>query len=186
MTDHIIETLGPWGVKTTPYRFRWQTPKAGDVIRFDEDVRRYPVSYKFCRIDHVDEDEQCVGIVDSMGSAFISENGHLSISGGPFFGLPLKALTPTGDLQETVVWNWGDNSPGAAQGVHYRILRPVFRALAHPDEYPTRYARDEQDARKGGLGNHEPLWHAELIHVGPKLDGYCTYHFQVERTVMTK
>lgn len=180
--NHVIETIGPWGVRTTPYRLRYDRPHAGDVVRFDDNVRRYPVSYKFCRINSVDKVEQRVSLVDSMGSAFISESGSLSISGGPFFGLPLKALEPTHEMRETTVWNWGDNSAGAGQGVDYHITRPVFIARAHPDEYPTRWAKSEREARNGGFGNHDKLPHAELFHTGPKdTEGYCTYHFQVER-----
>ena len=150
MSTHIIETVGKWGVKSSPYATRRQQVRPGDVVEFAEDLRQYPVSCRFCRVDHVDRDSGMVGIVNGMGSAFLDENGSLSISGGPFFSVPLESLEPTTDLREERFWNWGDNSPGADQGVDYRIARPVFMATESPNDHQESHGTSETHARQGG------------------------------------
>lgn len=131
--QHIIETIGKWGVKTIPIEFRMNVPKPGDIVEFSKELRKYPVSYHRCRIDHIDKERGTVSLVDGMGSAFLSEGGHVSISGGPFFSVPINSLEATNCTAKSTMWNWGDNAPGAAQGVHYDIQRPLFRATVHPN-----------------------------------------------------
>lgn len=134
MTNHIIESIGGWGVKTVPARLRFNDPKAGDLIQFPEELQKYPISHEYCRIQSVNEEKWTASVVNGMGSAFISENGHHDISGGPFFTMNLNDLDPLYMLKAADVWNWGDNLPGAGQGVHYTIYRPVFRAMVHPND----------------------------------------------------
>lgn len=174
----ITETIGKWGVTTSPDTpERRSTPRPGDLIEFADNLRHYPVSHRLCRIDHVDGD--AVSVVNGMGSAFLDRDGHVSISGGPFFSLPLSTLRPTERLEVSWMWNWGHNSPGANQGVHYEIERPVFRATDHPDSYKTRYSRNgERDARQGGEYRHGPISEFGVV-VSSKLDhdGVTRYSF---------
>uniref|UniRef100_A0A6M3JFN5 Uncharacterized protein n=1 Tax=viral metagenome TaxID=1070528 RepID=A0A6M3JFN5_9ZZZZ len=181
--QHIIETIGKWGVKTTPVYLRMTKISAGDVVQFPDEHKRYPVSYRHCRIDHVDRDKGMVGMVDGMGSAFITESGSLSISGGPFFSLPIECLKPLHTTHTVRVWNWGDNSPGAAQGVDYHIERPLFEATASPGDYTIRYSQNgEQDARQGGEYNHGGLEeHARLVRTWEDHDGLTGYLFAVQQ-----
>lgn len=129
---HIIESVGSWGVRTTPIGHRMFVPRPGDIVRFGDELRRYPISQELCRIERIDDKR--VILVDGMGSAFLHECGSLSISGGPFFSLPLESLKPTGDLHQAIFWNWGDNSPGPGHGVEYHLRRPVFLATIHPND----------------------------------------------------
>lgn len=155
---HIIETIGSWGVKTSDMSYgRLGTPKPGDLVEFPDEVKRYPVSCKVCRIDRIDKDRGIAHIVDGMGSAFLCEDGTVSISGGPFFSLPLSALKPANITAISTMWNWGDNGPGAGHGVSYHLDRPVFVADAHPNDFAIRYARTEEYARKGGIYRSDPV-----------------------------
>lgn len=180
---HIIETIGRWGVKTTPYDYSRQTkPHAGDVVEFSEELRRYPVSRRWCRIASIDTKSGMVSIVDGSGSAFLDENGHVSISGGPFFSVPLESLEPTHSLHRDRFWNWGDNLPGAAQGVDYHLDRPVFKATKHPYDYATRHATSEKGARQndyfghGHIPDSAPLVRSWLSH-----EGLTEYLFNVSQ-----
>jgi hypothetical protein len=179
--QHIIETIGKWGVKTTPVGLRMTKISAGDVVQFPDEHKRYPVSYRRCRIDRIDREKGMVGMVDGMGSAFITESGSLSISGGPFFSLPIECLTPMHCTHTVHVWNWGDNSPGAGQGVDYHIERPLFEANASPSDYAIRYSRKgEQGARQGGEYNHGVLAEiAKLVRTWEEHDGLTGYLFDV-------
>lgn len=156
MSSHIIETVGKWGVKTTPYRQRRTLVRPGDVVEFPEDMRKYPVSYQFCRVSSL-EDGNMVSIVNGMGSAFLDHDGGLSISGGPFFSVPLESLEPTMDVREERFWNWGDNSSGADMGVDYQIARPVFRATESPNDHQVSYGTSEAHARNGGTYRYNPV-----------------------------
>ena len=125
MTNHIIETIGKNGVKTTPFNIRqFQGPKPGDVIEYPEDAP-YPYNKAYGRVDSVEGGK--VYICCNMGSVFLTDSGAVSISGGPFSSVWLSDLEFTGELRTVRFWNWGDNSAGAHQGVDYMIDRPVFR-----------------------------------------------------------
>lgn len=179
--QHIIETIGKWGVRTTPVYLRMTRIEAGDVVEFPDQHKRYPVSYRHCRINSVDRKTGLVNMVDGMGSAFIYQSGGLSISGGPFFSLPIECLEPRHTMHTVRVWNWGDNSPGASQGVDYHIERPVFEATAAPGDYTIRYSRNgEQDARQGGEYNHDVMdGTAKLVRTWEDHDGMTAYLFDV-------
>ena len=179
--NHIIETIGAWGVKSTPMPGRLQRVHAGDVVAFADKYRRYPVSHRHCRVSSVDRESGLVNLVDGMGSAFICENGSLSISGGPFFALPIECLEPAHITLQVHVWNWGDNIPGAGQGVDYHIDRPVFDATASPYDFQIRYSRNgEQNARQGGEYKHHCIDEsAELVRSWPSHDGITAYLFRV-------
>jgi hypothetical protein len=182
---HIIETIGKWGVKTSPYRnWRRIRPQAGDIVEFGDDMRRYPVSCRHCRINHIDAESGMASIVDGMGSAFLSEDGSLEISGGPFFSVPLESLEPTAELHRARFWNWGDNSPGAAQGVEYHLDRPVFRATEHPDDHAIRYATTEKGARHHDHYRHGDIPDsAKLIRSWESHDGLTAYLFDLRNGV---
>ena len=180
--NHVIETIGSWGVKTSPVTGRITSVHAGDIVQFSEDLRRYPVSHAQCRVSNVDRETGIVNMVDGMGSAFICESGAMDISGGPFFSLPLECLEPTHTMSTVHVWNWGDNSPGAAQGVDYHIDRPIFRATASPSDFETRYSRNgEEDARQGGEYRHscvDPSMTLVRSWVDDGQDGLTAYLFR--------
>lgn len=149
--NHIVESIGYWGVRTAPvFDIRLRTPKSGDYVQFSEELRRYPVSREFCRISHVNTETGRIGIVDGDGSAFLREDGSVDVSGGPFFGLFLEDVEPLGILHPTNVWNF-PNGVGAGMGVHYRIDRPLFRALVSPGDLEERIATSEEHARQGGM-----------------------------------
>lgn len=149
MANYIIESIGKWGIKTSPAQFRMDRPKPGDIIYFDKPLRKYPVSHPHNRISTIDANTGMVSIVSGFGSAFLYENGELSISGGPFFSMHRSTLRPMHTLIAGQFWNWGDNLPGANQGVYYTIDRPMFRATIHPNAFQTRYGKTEDQARKG-------------------------------------
>lgn len=176
----ITETIGKWGTTTSPDTTeRRSTPRPGDLIEFADNLRHYPVSNRLCRIDNIDDEEQRASVVNGMGSAFLDRSGHVSISGGPFFSLPLSTLRPTERLEVSRMWNWGHNSPGANQGVHYTIKRPVFQATDHPDSYKTRHSRhSESDARQGGEYRHGPISDFGVVVATSKShDGLTRYSF---------
>jgi len=129
---NIVESIGKWGVKTTPEQqahTRMSTPKPGDIIEFTD--TEYPhTSGKYGRIEGMGIwKEGEFHICCHLGSAFLSENGRVSISGGPFESVKPDDLEPTFKLKYAEYWNWGNNLPGANQGVHYKIARPVFKLI---------------------------------------------------------
>lgn len=65
----------------------------------------------------------------SLGSVFWSSFDRVSISGGPFACIEEKKLVWTGKFKTVSFWNWGDNSPGANQGVHYYVDRPLWEYI---------------------------------------------------------
>jgi hypothetical protein len=132
--NNIIESIGAWGVVTTSGTHRLVTPKSGDIVDLIEVQGEYPFIYsRYGRIETVGpgrcgwckEDE--AHICCDMGSAFLNEDGTVSISGGPFKVIKLQDLEPTYELYEATYWNWGNNGPGSHHGVYYKIQRPVFR-----------------------------------------------------------
>lgn len=136
----IVESIGKWGVKATNSGTRLFTPKAGDVIDFGEDYENNPYPFnktRYGRIEQVGKparDGYCGWLEEGQahvcvhpGSAFLREDGSVSISGGPFAVIETKDLKPTVTLKALGFWNWGNNSPGADQGIDYQIARPVFK-----------------------------------------------------------
>jgi len=126
---NIIESIGKWGVKSTPeYMFydRIRKPRSGDIVKFTD--KEYPHhNGEYGRIESFGgwkegEYHICCG----LGSAFLFENGHVSISGGPFESVIPERLISTGELYLAQYWNWGNNLPGGGQGVYYFFHRPVF------------------------------------------------------------
>jgi hypothetical protein len=151
MGNHIIEYIGKSGVRTTPMEIRMTRVRAGDIIEVPEELRKYPISYRHCRIATIEDGVAM--IVDGMGSAFLLENGACSISGGPFFSVPVQFLKPKNELHTATYWNWGDNLPGADRGVNYHIQRPVHTLTDHPDNFKYRWSVDENSARRGKFLN---------------------------------
>ena len=54
--NHIIESIGAWGVVTTPTQVRIGRVKPGDIIQVPESLRRYPCEHEFSRIASINED----------------------------------------------------------------------------------------------------------------------------------
>ena len=132
---NIIETIGKWGVKTTPAELahvRMSRPRAGDIIDFSENSETYPFnSAQYGRIEHIGPkgfaEAGEAHICCELGSAFLTEGGGVSISGGPFQCIKLDDLEPMMTTKTVPFWNWGDRGPGAGHGVDYYIPRPVFK-----------------------------------------------------------
>jgi hypothetical protein len=123
----IIESISKNGIKTSLADLnRYQTPKSGDVIDFGENQGKYPFLHsQYGRIWHVEGDT--VSFCCSMGSAYLFDNGNVDISGGPFSTCKKSELEETYTQHVATFWNWGNNLPGAHQGVDYQISRPVFK-----------------------------------------------------------
>jgi hypothetical protein len=132
---NIVESIGSWGVHTTPadlFHIRITEPRSGDIIEFID--TKYPHIYgKYGRIASIDQYQKgMVHICCELGSAFLSEDGSVDISGGPFEGAPIDRLEPALELYPADYWNWGDLGPGGGHGVHYTIQRPVFKLKSAP------------------------------------------------------
>lgn len=129
MSDHIIESIGNWGVKATKNASRMTTPKSGDIVDFGEFEGMYPFTHgKHGRIwTTKDMSDWGNSLCCSLGSAFLFESGNVDISGGPFAGFEMSDLEETYTLYPATFWNWGMNTPGGGNGVDYIIARPVFR-----------------------------------------------------------
>lgn len=136
---HLIEYIGATGVKTTnlaAIRSRLDNPTAGDVIDFSKVLGNYPfLKEQFGTVDRVGDGAYCgpdeVHICSHMGSIFLGWDSnkrepYVSISGGPFTTVKKSRLVPAYRFRNQTMWNWGDNLPGADQGVYYTIARPVF------------------------------------------------------------
>lgn len=162
MSMNILEVIGRKGVKTTNHELahmRLCTPKPGDVIKYAAGLP-YPFRAEYGRVssDRWDESEGRINICCQGGSVFLCDDGNVSISGGPFAGVDREHLKPTYTLETVRFWNWGDNLPGASQGVDYYIARPVFlydppgrnEVIVHFQEYGERriYAKDAACAIK--------------------------------------
>jgi hypothetical protein len=169
--NHVIESIGSWGVVTTPLQIRLGQVKPGDIIDAPEGLRKYPISHRYSRIAHIDENG-IASVCEGMGSAFLCQDGHCDISGGPWWSIPISVLEPTHALHQATYWNWGDNCPGAAQGVQYNIFRPLHRLTVHPYDLKHRSATTEQNARKGIFNHETPLSEQEWT-VFLKGKGYC-------------
>ncbi len=136
MSSHIIESIGYWGIKTTPIRIReLRGPQPGDVIMIPGGLC-YPFNKPgFARVSS--RNEKTVTTCLNTPSVYLCENGSVSISGGPFVTMALDSLVHVG-YRLCSFWNWGDNSRGADQGVDYQIMRPMWRFFdeeyVDPDE----------------------------------------------------
>jgi hypothetical protein len=128
--NHIIDSIGKWGVKTTPHNIRMYRPKPGDVIDFGENEGTFPFyNGRYGRIESIDSTyvEGKFHVCCGGASVFLFESGNCSISGGPFTHIDPADLIPTPALKTVRFWNWGDNGRGAGMGVDYYIARPVFK-----------------------------------------------------------
>ena len=135
MPGHIIISIGKWGINhvpTTPKRF--QEPHAGDIIDFGEDYKNNPYPYNTARYGMVDSHRPQWGhghgritFCCHIPSAFLTESGSVSMSGGPFGSCYVEDLIPAWTTYPARFWNWGNNMPGGDMGVHFSIDRPVFK-----------------------------------------------------------
>jgi len=133
--NYIVESINKNGLVTSPYEFRRTSVKSGDVIDFGEFDGVYPhTSGRYGRVWTVED--RRVTYCCEPGSAFLSDDGHADISGGPFSSCDIKDLEPTYETHTLGFWNWGNNGSGAGHGVDYYIPRPLFRL--NPQE-PTGY-----------------------------------------------
>lgn len=133
MGNHIIETIGKWGVKTRPFQIRAARPGPGDPVDISEfkDIYPFKSEYQYARIAGIRTNETgtkrlslcCTG----GGSHHLFENGEVSVSGGPFVGVDLDWIEPTYLIKAVHFWNWGDHSSGAGMGVDYHVSRPIFK-----------------------------------------------------------
>jgi hypothetical protein len=160
MHNHIVESIGSWGVVSTPYQSRMGRVKGGDIIEIPENLRSYPIAHRYSRIASVDEDG-VASVCEGMGSAHLLRDGNCDISGGPWWSIPISLLAPKHELYESTYWNWGNNPVGAHKGIYYQIYRPVHTLTIHPYEVKYRYALQEDHARKGHFMHDEYLDPAE-------------------------
>lgn len=146
MSNVIHEYIGGSGIVTCPQyatHHRYQEPRPGDLLRIPDNLRRYPFAGDLARICSIDNEEQRASVCCDVGSAFLNEDGSVSVSGGPFQGVPLEDIHPGWRLHPTPFWNWGNNSAGAHQGVNWLLYRPIFILAKHPtngdkaESYPT-------------------------------------------------
>lgn len=127
---NIVEVIKGDGVITTSGELnvskRFQTPRPGDPVIFES--KEYPFnSSPYGRIDSsIYYEKGKISLCCGGASVFLGNNGEVSISGGPFESVRAIDLEPQLRLMKVDFWNWGENSPGADQGVHYTIERPLF------------------------------------------------------------
>lgn len=127
MTNHIIETIGSWGVRTTSIHQRMLRVEPGDAVSIAH-LSQYPfLDRDWATVASIDRKSGLVALCIGNCSVFLNETGGVSISGGPFCGCEIGDLEPQHTLREQRFWNWGDNFPGGGQGVEYTIARPVFK-----------------------------------------------------------
>jgi len=132
---NIIESISNKGVKTTDtevFYTRFKTPKSGDIINFGQFRGKYPFDHQYGRINQIDGDE--MQVCCNMGSAFLCDNGNVSISGGPFVRLKISDVSPEYMVRAAEFWNWGDNGPGGGHGVYYTFGRPLFTLINFSDK----------------------------------------------------
>ncbi len=178
----IVESRGKWGIQITEGEERLLEVRSGDIIEFPEELIKYPVSQSFCRVQEIHENGR-VHIVDGMGSAFLSQNGSVNISGGPFFSVWKEHLIPCKRTHPATYWNWGNNFPGANQGVYYQLARPVFLATRHPKDFTSRIGADEDSARnRDHFRNSCIPPEAVLYKVFPWKEGLSEYWFDLKGT----
>lgn len=128
----IIESIGAWGVVTTPkslINVRCQQPHSGDPVLIPPSALP---GYNYTRprtgrLEYFGSWKSGHWLLClELGSAFLREDGTVSISGGPFACVKPSDLIPTYQIIQVKAWNWADRSPGAHQGITYAIDRPLF------------------------------------------------------------
>ena len=136
---YVIEYIGGDGVRHTELTTaRWSRPAPGDIVDFSAMNGAYPFTKPFGTIDRIGDCAYCnedeAHLCCEAGSIFWgildSDRPYVDISGGPFATVKRAHLEPTYSMRLQVFWNWGRNGSGAGHGVHYHVLRPVFRL--HP------------------------------------------------------
>lgn len=164
--NHVIESIGKWGVKTSPIQPRLLVVRPGDIIQVPDSLRQHPSQHEFSRIATIANG--VAHVCEDMGSAFLNQDGSCDISGGPWWSVPTCLLKPTGMVRQASYWNWGDNGAGANQGVHYTISRPVHELTVRLCDLQFRYASSEQEARDDTTFRNERLPREQwsLVHTG--------------------
>jgi hypothetical protein len=130
----IIETISKKGIQSTSpenYNTRCANPRPGDIVDFGDFEGIYPfTSGKYGTIEFSGEsyatNKNEIYVCCGGASVFLMDSGKVSISGGPFEVIPKANIEPTYATKQVNFWNWGNNSPGANQGVHFIIERPIF------------------------------------------------------------
>lgn len=140
--SHVIDYIGGDGVKTSDLgQRRFVHPQPGDPIEWPNG--------KLGRVDALYDPagswakEGELHVCVNGGSVFLGwdskrRRATVSISGGPFTCVRLEDLQATYQVRVVDFWNWGDNSPGADQGVYYYIGRPLFRYVGDCDDWKMR------------------------------------------------
>ena len=135
MGAFVIEYVGKEGVKTSPANaYRMGRPRSGDLIRWHDGS----LGRAWGNPGEVFAEDDQIHVCESLGSAFLSPDGSVDISGGPFRVLDLSDLEPAYELGRATVWNWGDNYRGAGQGVDYEIQRPIFNYVGNNHDISAR------------------------------------------------
>jgi hypothetical protein len=113
-------------VKVTATReHRQWRPSAGDHVRWpgrDSLGRIWTIGGEAGSLLDAGEAHVCV----TQGSAFLGDDGSVSISGGPFVVVKVLELVDSLDVQASWFWNWGDSLPGRDMGVSFALPRPVW------------------------------------------------------------
>ena len=132
----IIEYIGKTGIVTTDFQQRLRLgPKPGDIVEFP-DGAPYPFDrWKYGRIATLPDSEGFIEICCSGGSVHLYGPESVSISGGPFATVLADNLEITYHVKNASFWNWADNLPGAGQGVHFDLPRPVWALKSFDTKY---------------------------------------------------
>lgn len=120
--SRIIEALTIVESSDASY-WRMRTPHAGDHVRFaDGKLGRI----EFVGTGHCNADQ--AHVCEEQGSAYLLDNGALSISGGPFRTVTLRDLEPAHDgLHLSWMWQWQNhNHRGVGMGCQFALPRPIF------------------------------------------------------------
>lgn len=126
---HIIEYIGKEGIRTAkdPYT-RIKSPHSGDLIGWGknaEDNTRWKGTGRFSgNFDpsHYFTIEAC----DNLGSAYLTQSGNVSISGGTFPLLFPWEIESTHLTQYAPYWNFADKGSGGGNGCEFQMPRPYF------------------------------------------------------------
>lgn len=106
-------------VEADPYRLNH--PRSGDFVRWPDGSTG--------QIEDVETGLVGKGeamVCESLGSAFLREDGTVDISGGPFRAVQLSDLSFAIGTYRGRFWNWGDNRPGADMGCEFYLIRPLY------------------------------------------------------------